>query len=107
MVPVRQSGILIHIHVYRIIPMATSMGLLPEEHHFVRTGGPVNPLPAYFVDNVITTGNTIRAARAALGWGTGLAYADASSPFNNRLYQGTASRTARPKPVEPVLQPAQ
>ena len=60
-------------------------GLLPEEHHFVRNTGPIEPLPLYFVDNVITTGNTIRAARAVLGWGTGLAYADASSPFNNRL----------------------
>jgi predicted amidophosphoribosyltransferase len=82
-------------------------GLQAHEHHFVRTGGPVNPLPVYFVDNVITTGNTIRAARAALGWGTGLAYADASSPFNNRLCQATASRPARRRgPVEPALQPA-
>jgi len=62
-------------------------GLQPEEHHFVRTSGPMEPLPLYFVDNVITTGNTIRAARAVLGWGTGLAYADASSPFNNRIRQ--------------------
>jgi hypothetical protein len=60
-------------------------GLKPEEHHFVRATGPINPLPLYFVDNVITTGNTVRAARAVLGWGTGLAYADASSTFNNRL----------------------
>jgi hypothetical protein len=59
-------------------------GLLPEEHNLIRIGGPMEPLPLYFVDNVITTGNTIRAARAVLGWGTGLAYADASSPFNNR-----------------------
>jgi len=59
-------------------------GLPPEEHHFVRIAGPMEPLPLYFVDNVITTGNTIRAARAVLGWGTGLAYADASSPFNTR-----------------------
>jgi hypothetical protein len=29
----------------------------------------MEPLPVYFVDNVITTGNTIRAARAVLGWG--------------------------------------
>ncbi len=64
---------------------AGKYGLEPEEHHFVRATGPLNPLPLYFVDNVITTGNTIRAARAVLGWGTGLAYADASSPFNSRL----------------------
>jgi len=60
-------------------------GLRPREHNFVRTAGPMEPLPLYFVDNVITTGNTIRAARAVLGWGTGLAYADASTPFNTRL----------------------
>jgi hypothetical protein len=84
--------------------MATSMGLLHDEHHFVRTGGPVNPLPVYFVDNVITTGNTIRAARAALGWGTGLAYADASTPFNTRLCQASAPRPAGRRPVEPALQ---
>ena len=59
-------------------------GLLPDEHNFSRTASPLAPLPLYFVDNVITTGNTIRAARAVLGWGTGLAYDDASSPFNNR-----------------------
>jgi predicted amidophosphoribosyltransferase len=70
------------------------VGLRPDEHHFVRAAGPMNALPLYFVDNVITTGNTIRAARAALGWGTGLAYADASSPFNNRLRQAAALRPA-------------
>jgi hypothetical protein len=48
---------------------------------------PLNPLSLYFVDNVITTGNSIRAARAVFGWGTGLAYADASTLFNNRLTQ--------------------
>jgi len=64
------------------------MRLQPDEHHFVRRTGPIEPLPLYFIDNVITTGNTIRAARTALGWGTGLAYADASSPFDNRLRQG-------------------
>jgi hypothetical protein len=73
-------------------------GLQPDEHHFVRSGGPIEPLPLYFVDNVITTGNTIRAARAVLGWGTGLAYADASSPFNNRL-----SRVAKSKTVAEVI----
>jgi hypothetical protein len=35
--------------------------------------------PLYFVDNVITTGTTIAACRRALGWGIGLAYADAST----------------------------
>ena len=59
----------------------------------------MNPLPVYFVDNVITTGNTIRAARAALGWGTGLVYADASTPFNNRLSQIPVHLCSRARPV--------
>lgn len=69
-------------------------GLQPHEHHLVRTAEPMEPLPLYFVDNVITTGNTIRAARAVLGWGTGLAYGDASSPFNHRLRQLAKSEPA-------------
>jgi predicted amidophosphoribosyltransferase len=32
----------------------------------------------YFVDNVITSGNTLEACAQALGFGTGLVYADAS-----------------------------
>lgn len=67
------------------------LGLEVSEHHFIRVGGPINPLPLYFVDNVITTAHTIRAARNALGWGTGLAYADASSPFNTRLCQAAGA----------------
>jgi len=67
----------------------SKFGLEPHQHHFARTAGPLNPLPLYFVDNVITTGNTVRAARAALGWGTGLAYADASIPFNQLLRKVT------------------
>jgi hypothetical protein len=35
----------------------------------IRTAGPMAPLPLFFVDNVVTTGSTLRAARAALGWG--------------------------------------
>jgi predicted amidophosphoribosyltransferase len=46
----------------------------------------------YFVDNVITSGNTIEACRRAmLGLGTGLVYADAHHAIPNRLAkQGTA-----------------
>src|SRR5258708_21554343 len=51
-----------------------------DQHTMVRTAGPMEPLPVYFVDNVITTGTTIAACRRALGWGTGLAYAHASKP---------------------------
>jgi hypothetical protein len=45
-----------------------------HEHVIVRTAGPIQPWPVYFVDNVITTGTTIAACRRPLGWGTGLAY---------------------------------
>lgn len=55
-------------------------GLKREQHHFSLTGEQMPPLPVYFVDNVIRTGETIRAARAALGWGKGLIYADARTP---------------------------
>ena len=67
--------------------------LQPKEYHFVPTAGPMETLPLYFVDNVLTTGNTIRAARAVLGCGTGIACRPASSPFNHRI-----SQVANPKP---------
>ena len=54
-------------------------GLSVEEHCIIRTAGPMEPMPVYFVDNVITTGTTVAACRRALGWGNGLAYADAST----------------------------
>jgi hypothetical protein len=54
-------------------------GLTIDEHAIIRTAGPLEPLPVYFIDNVVTTGTTIRACRRALGWGTGLTYADAST----------------------------
>ncbi len=57
-------------------------GLTVEQHAIIRTAGPMQPLPVHFVDNVITTGTTIAACRRALGWGTGLAYADASTRQN-------------------------
>jgi predicted amidophosphoribosyltransferase len=42
----------------------------------------------YFVDNVITSGNTIEACRRAmLGLGTGLVYADAHHDIPNRIAQ--------------------
>ena len=54
-------------------------GLTLEQHAIIRTVGPLEPLPVYFIDNVVTTGTTIAACRRALGWGTGLTYADAST----------------------------
>ena len=54
-------------------------GLTIEQHAIIRTVGPLQALPVYFIDNVVTTGTTIAACRRALGWGTGLTYADAST----------------------------
>jgi hypothetical protein len=36
-------------------------------------------LPVWFVDNVVTTGTTLKAAHLAFGTGDGLVFADASS----------------------------
>ena len=54
-------------------------GLTLEKHAIIRICGPIQLSPLYFVDNVITTGTTIAACRRALGFGIGLAYADAST----------------------------
>src|SRR6185369_10628571 len=53
-------------------------GLTVEQHAIIRTARPMEVLPLYFVDNLITTGTTMAACLRALGWGIGLAYADAS-----------------------------
>lgn len=55
------------------------LGLSVEEHAFVRCCGPLLRLPVWFVDNVVTTGATLRAAHLAFGTGDGVVYADASS----------------------------
>ena len=47
----------------------------------------------YFVDNVLTSGNTIEACRRALlGLGTGLVYADAHHVIPNRLAKQGAAK---------------
>ncbi len=55
-------------------------GPLPVEAHCitVREHRPFPLKRVYFVDNVITSGNTIEACARALGFGTGLVYADSS-----------------------------
>lgn len=55
------------------------LGLAVDEHAFIRCVGPLHRMPVWFVDNVVTTGNTIKAAHLAFGTGNGLVYADASS----------------------------
>jgi len=43
-------------------------GLTVEQHAIIRTARPMEVLPLYFVDNLITTGTTITACLRALGW---------------------------------------
>ena len=50
----------------------------PEQHHLARTRKMLTLRQTYFVDNVTTSGNTLEAARAALGFGAGLVFADAA-----------------------------
>lgn len=70
-------------------------GLSVEQHAIIRTVGPIQLLPLYFVDNVITTGTTMAACRRALGYGMGLAYADASRcPHPPRIAAGLDRRPA-------------
>jgi hypothetical protein len=50
----------------------------PEQHNFARTRKALTLRQTYFVDNVTTSGNTLEAARLALGFGAGLVFADAA-----------------------------
>jgi len=50
----------------------------PAQHHLARTRKPLTLRQTYFVDNVTTSGHTLEAARTALGFGTGLVFADAA-----------------------------
>jgi len=69
----------------RVVPVESSCarrrrglpGLTAADHKFVRVGGWF-ALPVFLVDNVATNGATLAAARYALGYGTGLVFADAS-----------------------------
>ena len=51
----------------------------PDQHHIARTRKTLTLRQTYFVDNVTTSGNTMQAARDALGFGAGLVYADAAT----------------------------
>jgi hypothetical protein len=50
----------------------------PDQHHLARTRKLLTLRQTYFVDNVTTSGHTLEAARAALGFGAGLVFADAA-----------------------------
>jgi len=72
----------------RVVPVESSCarrrrglpGLTAADHKFVRIGGWF-ALPVFLVDNVATTGATLAAAHHALGFGTGLVFADASPTY--------------------------
>jgi hypothetical protein len=53
-------------------------GLHGDEHAFIRVAGPLTATGTayYFVDNMATTGRTLDACRAALGFGEGIVWAD-------------------------------
>jgi len=53
-------------------------GLRGEEHAFIRVAGPLTATETayYFVDNMATIGATLDACRAALGFGSGIVWAD-------------------------------
>jgi len=50
----------------------------PADHHFKRSPKFLDAMPVFLVDNVTTSGNTLQAAHDALGFGTGLVFADAA-----------------------------
>jgi hypothetical protein len=62
---------------------------IPPEKHGIRRRPDESLVPlrkTYFVDNVLTSGNTIEACRQAfLGLGTGLVYADAHHDAPNKI----------------------
>jgi predicted amidophosphoribosyltransferase len=64
-------------------------GLAEADHAFRRVGPMLALVPVYFVDNVTTTGATLRAARAAFGFGDALVFADATP---NRPERAEGSR---------------
>ena len=67
------------------------------------------PGPMFLVDNVVTSGNTLRAAREAMGGGTGLVWAANFNPFKRgsrgELVDLGAQRERRAPDPDFVLQP--
>jgi hypothetical protein len=55
----------------------------PTEHHLKATLWSLGHRQVYFVDNVATSGNTLRAAYAAMNRGAGLVFADAGNHTRN------------------------
>ena len=75
------------IGIRRVHPVESScvrrrcglLGITVKQHAFIRCCGPLLRLPVWFVDNVVTTGTTLKAAHLAFGTGDGLVFADASN----------------------------
>ncbi len=75
------------VDIRRVHPVESScarrrrglLGLSVKQHAFRRCCCPLLRLPVLFVDNVVTTGATLKAAHLAFGTGSGVVYADASS----------------------------
>jgi hypothetical protein len=73
--------------IYRTQPIASQCNrhkhalgpIPPDQHHLARTRKTLTLRQTYFVDNVTTSGHTLDAARAALGFGAGLVFADAAN----------------------------
>jgi hypothetical protein len=58
--------------------------LTVADHAIIRTNPRLIPCrPSYIVDNVTTSGTTIRACQQALSFGSGLVFADAYHPHFN------------------------
>ena len=72
--------------IYRTQPIQSQCGrhrhalgpIPPDQHHLARTRKTLSLQETYFVDNVTTSGHTLEAARAALGFGAGLVFAHAA-----------------------------
>lgn len=57
-------------------------GLPVDAHNFQRDPSQwLDAVPTFFVDNVTTSGSTLRAARKAFGFGHGLVFGDAGLPL--------------------------
>jgi len=85
--------------IRRVVPVESSCarrrrgipGLSECDHQFERAGRWIS-LPVFFVDNVVTSGATLAAARNVFHAGSRLVFADASSPYPSRMARGFPAR---------------